>query len=154
MGHSWISIAALGTFLFTCLFALAKGSAAEKLGAAWVLVIDLASDAAIALSYPNPPQIVLFGLDFLLAAGLLALAIRYSSLWLGIAMLLQATALCAHALRLTGDGPNALTWMILNNVISELMLVCIVIATAISWRARHKPPAPPQFILVNDAPAQ
>lgn len=153
MGHSWISIAALGTFVFTCLFAWLKGSPAEKLGATLVLLLDLVGDAAIALTYPNPPQIVLFGLDFLLAVGLLALAIRYSSLWLGMAMLLQAIALCAHAFRLTGDGLSAVPWMILNNAISELMLVCIVIATAISWRARIKPPAPPAFTFLGDAPA-
>jgi hypothetical protein len=153
MGHSWISIAALGTLVLTCLFAWFRGAAAERWGATWVLAMYVASDIAIGLTYPHVPQMILFSLDFLLAAGLLILAIRYSSLWLGTAMLLQSIALCAHAFRLAGEGLRALQWMILNNVISELMLVCIVIATAISWRARQKPAAAPAFTFIGDAPA-
>ena len=155
MGHSWISIAGWAVIAFTCVFAWMRGAAAERWGSLWVLVMDLASDAAIAFTYPRPPEMILFSLDFLLATGLLVLAVRYSSLWLGIAMLLQAVALCAHAFRLVGEGLETVSWIVLNNVLSELMLVCIMIATAISWRRRRKPPAPPRpaFEYIGDASA-
>ena len=136
MGHSWVSELGFATFTFALIFALAKGSSSERLGVLWVLAVDLISDAVMAVTFPHAPQLVLFGLDFLLAAGLLALAVRFVSLWMGMAMLLQSIALCAHAYVLDGEGPPPIQWMILNNIISELLLACIIVATAASWRSR------------------
>ena len=90
------------------------------------------------MSYPHAPQTLLFALDFALAVGLLLIALRYGSLWLGSAMLIQAIALCAHSLVFSGDGPAPAEWMILNNVLSLLVLACIVASTAASWRARWR----------------
>ena len=96
----------------------------------------------MAVSFPSVPQYWLFGLDFALATGLLLVALRYTSIWLGTAMLLQSIALCAHAYVLGGEGPTPKQWMILNNVVSNVMVVCIVIATALTWRDRKRATGP------------
>ena len=143
VGHSWISITGWVLLALTCAFAWAKGALPERLGAAWVLGIDLASDLAMAMTFPHTPELVLFAFDLILALGLLALAFRFNSLWLGLAMLLQSVALFAHALVLGEDGLSAYCWMIANDVISQLMLGCIVAATIASWRASAKTPSGP-----------
>ena len=135
MGHSWISIVGWVLLALTCTFAWAKGALPERLGAAWVLSIDVASDIAMAVTFPHTPELVLFAFDMILALGLLALAFRFSSLRLGLAMMLQSFALFAHALVLGDDRLSAYYWMITNDVISQLMLGCLIAATVASWLA-------------------
>ena len=137
--------------MLTCAFAWLKGAWPERLGSSWVLAMYLASDLAMAISFPDTPQLMLFSLDFLLALGLLALTVRFSSLWLGLAMLLQSLALLEHALILGGGGLSPIRWSVMNDVISLLMLMCIVAATIISWRGRGKKPPRPAFSYVGDA---
>ncbi len=149
MGHSWISIAGWLFLGLTCVFAWVKGSVAEKLAAGLLLFINVASDSVIALTYPHSPQVVMFSLDLLLATGLLALAFRYSSLWLGAAMILQSIALLSHGVRLSYEGVDTYTWMVLNNLITQAMQGCLVAATILSWRARRRP-KPPAFQFVAD----
>lgn len=149
MAHSWVSMAGWLTLASTVGFAWWKGSAAERWGASWVLTMYVASDLAMAVTYPIVPQIPLFFLDFLLAAGLLVLAIRYSSLWLGAAMLLQSVALLEHGLILGGAGLRPYYWMMLNNAISQLMQLCIIIASVISWRRRTQKPPLPAFEMIG-----
>ena len=137
MGHSWISIFGWAMIGVSLTMSWWKGSWAERYGALLLLFSNVSSDVAMALAFPHTPQMLLFIIDFLLAVGLLALALRFSSLWLGLAMLLQSIALFAHAYVFGGDGLDELHWMIINNVISALMLGCIIVATMASWRARH-----------------
>ena len=152
MGHSWVSVAGWAILGLTCVFAWVKGATPERLGATWLLLLNLAGDAVIAVTYPHAPQVVMFSLDLLLALGLLALAVRYSSLWLGAAMILQSMALLAHAIRLGQEGVDTYTWMIFNDLITQAMQACLVAATALSWRARRRPAAP-MFHFVPDAPS-
>lgn len=150
MGHSWVSIAGWATLGFTCLFAWVKGNTPEKLGAGWLLAFNLAGDVVMAVTYPHTPQVVMFLLDLLYAVGFLVLALRYSSMWLGAAMILQSIALLAHGVRLSDEGVDTYTWMVLNNLITQAMQGCLVAATALSWRARGKAKAPPPFTFVPD----
>ena len=91
----------------------------------------------------------MFSLDMLLGIGFLAIAFRYSSLWLGGAMILQSLALLVHGARLSYEGVDTYTWMVLNNLISLAMLVCIMTASFLSSRSRRKP-KPPTFQFVAD----
>ena len=125
--------------MLTCLFTWTKGGRAEKIGSAWFLGLSLLGDLIIAVSYPHPSQVTLFSLDLLYAVVLLVLALRYGSLWLGAAMILQSLALVAHGVRLSYEGVDTYTWMVLNNLLAEAMKGCLVGATILSWRAQRKP---------------
>ena len=151
MGHSWISITGWLTLAITCFFAWTKGAKPEKIAAALILALSLASDLVIATSYPHPSELILFSIDFLFAGSLLVLALRYSSLWLGAAMTLQSLALLAHGVRFSYEGVDTYTWMVFNNVIAEAMKGCLVGATILSWRARRKPKAPAFHFVADPA---
>jgi hypothetical protein len=152
MGHSWISIAGWVILALTCLFAWIKGALPEKLGASWLLALNMSGDAVMAATYPHTPQVTMFSLDLILALGLLLLAIRYTSLWLGAAMILQSIALLGHGIRLGHEGPDTYTWMVINDLITQAMQGCLVAATAMSWWSRRKPKAPPIYY-VAETPA-
>lgn len=138
--HSDWPIAAL-EFLFElscCLFAILKGGSAERAGALLVVICYAAIEAAVALSWPHFPVFVAFVFDFILALGLLVIAFRYGSIWLGFAMLLQSANLCSQALAFTGDGLGHRQEVILNNVLSLLMGASIAVGAFLSWRKRRR----------------
>ena len=78
----------------------------------------------------------MFVIDFALAFCLLFVALRYSSLWLGGAMLLQSVALCLQAFDFAGEGPSSLVHVMANNGISYAMLGCLLAGLAASWRTK------------------
>ena len=77
-------------------------------------------------------------MDFALAVGLLVVALRYTSLWLGGAMLVQSLNLCLESIWLDGDSYDYQIQDILNNVLTVAMMFCIFAGTAASWRRRIK----------------
>ena len=120
----------------TCAFAMIKGGAAERLGSVAILASYMGDNVAIALDLGKFPLFWIFASDFALAMGLLIIAVRYTSLWLGGAMLLQSIALCSYGLAVTGDGLQNRSYIALNNILSFLMLACILAGTVASWRKR------------------
>ncbi len=124
--------------LAVCAFAWLKGAPAERYGSLLILALNVLADIALALAYPRFPGLILASLDFTLAGGLLLLAVRYSSVWLGLAMLLQSVSLCSHAFLFDGFGLGPAQRVELNNGVSYMMLVCMVVASTISWRSRSK----------------
>ena len=124
--------------LAVCAFAWLKGAPAERYGSLLILALNLLADFALALTYPRFPGLILALLDFTLSAGLIILAVRYSSVWLGLAMLLQSVSLCSHAFLFDGFGLGPTQRVELNNGVSYLMLVCMVVASTISWHSRSK----------------
>ena len=138
--------------LFVCCgLALWKGGPAERSGAILILVTWLGSTViqAIAKAYILP--IVFLASDALLAAGLLLLAIRYSNLWMGAAMLLQAIGLSLHAAYFAADksdlGPYAV-WLYVagKNFASVAMLLVILSAAIVAWRKRSRQVAASQAV--------
>ncbi len=77
-------------------------------------------------------------IDFALASSLLFIALRYSNLWLGGAMLLQSVALCLQAFDFVGDGPSTALHYAVNDAISYTMLTCLIAGLVGSWRARER----------------
>ena len=132
----WIAQPAF--LILTVAFAFYKGQASDKLGAALILSVYVLADILLAASFPHFPTLLMMSLDFGLAVGLLAVALKYSSIWLGIAMLLQSIALASHAFRLEGIGLMVRQEVILNNAISNLMLGCILAGTVASSRTLHR----------------
>lgn len=124
-----------------CGLALCKGGPAERSGAVMILVTWLGSTVIQALAKAYILPIVFLTSDAVLAAGLLFLAIRFSSLWLGAAMLLQAIGLSLHAAYFAAekaDLDHHTLWLYIagKNLSSFAMLLVILLAGLVAWRKR------------------
>lgn len=126
------------TLVGTCLFAWAKGGSGERAGAAAVAVAWIGSLAVQALLPRGIHAIPLLLFDVALAAALLIIAIRYSSLWLGAAMLLQGFVLAVHAEALSDSDTRNMTYVVVLNLASYVMLLAIIASTAGAWIKRNK----------------
>lgn len=95
-------------------------------------------EATVLATLPHFPVFVAFGFDFAIAIGLLIIAFRYGSIWLGFAMLLQSANLCSQALGFSGEGLSHYDFVVLNNVLSLLMGLSIATGAFLSWRRRRR----------------
>jgi hypothetical protein len=126
-----------------CVFAWWKGGPAERLGTAMLAISWVGADLARGLSAEYIPTLVILGSDVLLAAGFLYVAVRYSSLWLGAAMILQAAAFALHATQLSSadSGPRwhgFILYLLLDNVRSYAVLISLIGGTAAAMIKRHR----------------
>ncbi|WP_419319944.1 hypothetical protein ACN2C7_03755 [Caulobacter sp. ErkDOM-E] len=118
--------------------AFLKGGLAERFGALLVL-ISAAVAMAIHVLAPRDLQPTLLLMDeAFLALGFLLLALRYTSVWLGGAMILQAVQFSLHAYYLVGELPRNRTYAIINNVDTIGVLACILVGTLLAWRKRTR----------------
>ncbi|HEY4029561.1 MAG TPA: hypothetical protein VGM25_04415 [Caulobacteraceae bacterium] len=130
--------------LFVCCgLALWKGGSAERSGGVMILVTWIGSTVIQAMAKAYVVPIVFLASDAVLAAGLLFLAIRFSSLWLGAAMLLQAIGLSLHAAYFAADKTDInvyALWLYIagKNAASYTMLLVILAATLASMRRRRR----------------
>ena len=130
--------------LFVCCgLALWKGGPAERSGAVMILVTWLGSAVVQAMAKAYILPIVFLASDAVLAAGLLFLAIRLSSLWLGAAMLLQAIGLSLHAAYFAAEKADLdrhTLWLYVagKNLSSFAMLLVILGAGLVAWRKRSR----------------
>ena len=138
MGHTVYSQLGALLLLACCALAWWRGGAAERWGAGVILATNILADVFLVASYPSYPYFAEFMPDLALALGLLVIAIRFSSLWLGSAIMLQGAGLALYGLRtLSGNARDAhyIHWM---NMLSSLMLMSIVAGTIASWRRRSR----------------
>lgn len=135
---SWHLLAQLevAVVMSCCVFGLVKGGAPDRLGAFLILFFYMADEVAFVTAGHHFPMSMIFLGDFVLAICLLIVAIRYSSLWLGCAMLLQSVDLCSQGLAFGGDGLDLQSQLWLNNGISLLMVTCVAAGAASSWSQR------------------
>ena len=129
--------------LFLCCgFALWKGGPAERIGGLMVGASWLGADIAWALSGQPAPAILLFVSDGLISMGLLYIAIRYSSIWLGAAMLFRAVEFALHAIQMTDadiprwHGMNLYLWA--NNSLNHLVLWTLAGGTIATMSKRRR----------------
>lgn len=110
------------------------GGPAERWGAILNSLLSLVVMVAqIATHTARPPIAFLFG-DFLLATGFLILALRYSNIWLGVAMLLQSAELTLNAVTLSaGRQPSELDALV-TNLISLAVVATILGGAWANWR--------------------
>ena len=121
-----------------CVFAIVMGGAAERLGAICIIAANAVAEFVMLVSNWRYSASSIFVIDFILAICLLLVAIRFGSLWLGAAMILQGIALCAHALIQMGDEIPARIHLYLNNSLTYLMLGCIMLGTLANIRRRRR----------------
>ena len=133
----------LAAFLIFTL-ALAKGGASERWGAALMIgdwafsMFALKALGTVANGMSIVPTMPTLVLDFLFAAGLLGLALRYGKLWLGSAMILQSFMLAFHAVALSEDAPGFLIYVAAINIVTCLLLLSLLIGVAGAWRLRSR----------------
>lgn len=124
--------------LGVCLLAWRLGGEAERRGAALWLVMSL----VIALVAIFPDKMVQKSyyllIDGLFGAGLLVLALRYTTAWLGIAVLLQAVQFSLHAYYLVAGKLYDNLYARVNNLVSLGVLLCLVTGTLLAWRKRRR----------------
>lgn len=137
-----------------CGLAWAKGGSAEReaaglIGLAWA--ISILAQIFCTRAWLNHAMVVepylIAGVDALVGAGFLVLALRHSTRWLGVAVLIQASALALHAAFLTGDGLNGPTYVARINALGGVLLLVLLGATGAAWMQRRRggrSPPPPQ----------
>ena len=122
-----------------CILAIWKGGPAERaggilIGGAWlasllVYPIVNAGGSPYATYAPYLPVAI----DGVVAVGLLGLALRYSSAWLGVAVFLQAAELALHAAFLIGDGSGARAYIARVNILGSALILLLLFATVRVW---------------------
>lgn len=116
--------------------AIAKGRAPERYGATW-MILNAALVAASEFVVPRSSKAIAYLiLDAVCATGFLVLAIRYLSRWLGIAMLLSALIFAMQAYYMVTERAPDLVFHALNNSVTGVIAVSLLIATVATWRAR------------------
>jgi hypothetical protein len=131
------------SFALTTLYAWLKGGFAERAGATLNLICALAAAAADALVGESNTAIPLLLIDLALAFGFLVIAMRFASIWLGAAMLLQAVQFCLHAFYMVVERPRDLLFDEINNIDTIGILIALLVATSLTWRKTAKArPAP------------
>lgn len=122
-----------------CAVAFWKGDAAARIAS----VLNLFNAAAlpflrIIIGYHTGEVLQLMS-DFIAAVGFLLLAVRFASVWLGTAMLLQSAQFSLHAFYLVTERPHDLLHAWINNTNQWLIYLCILIgvALAVHHRIQH-----------------
>ncbi len=122
--------------LAVLVFAWWRGGSAERYGATLKIATSLVALSVHHLLNQETISVALLVADGVLAIGFLILAIRYSSLWIGAAMLLQAGQFSLHAYYLVSALERDRLYAVANNLITLAILLCILAGTVIAWRAR------------------
>ncbi|OYX73670.1 MAG: hypothetical protein B7Y81_02000 [Caulobacter sp. 32-67-35] len=118
--------------------AFSKGGAPERLGALAMFLAAVAAFVVNAFAPAGVRPILLLADEGLLGIVFLLLALRYTSPWLGVAMILQAIQFSLHAYYLVGQIPHDRTYAMINNLDSLGVLLCILIGTLLAWRKRMR----------------
>ena len=126
----WLAVTA------TFVFAIWKGGVAERYAATLVVVGALFAFAIGRLLDDEWRTLALLGAEFLLAMGFLVLAVRFASLWLGGAMLLQAVQFSLHAWYMLGERKPDMFHVLVNNLDTAGILLCIIFGTMTAMRRR------------------
>lgn len=111
-----------------------RGGPAERIGALIVFVSAVVAMGIHQFAPEDLKHLLLLADEAFVAAGFLALALRYMSLWLGGAMILQAVQFSLHAYYLVSELPHDRRYAIINNIDSLGVLACILLGTLIAWR--------------------
>jgi len=126
-------------FLLLCiagvaLFALWKGGWPERFGAGSNLLVALLVFILQRWVPAGDLGLGMLVLDGFLGLIFLGLAIRFTSLWLGGAMLLQAVQFSLHAFYYVTGREFDLLFKVVNNLVSWGVLAVILAGVVVTWR--------------------
>lgn len=124
-----------GVVIGSCAFALWRGGTPERIGAALVLAVALIAGLVDWLIQDPARSLTTLVLDAVLALGFLAVALRYTSLWLGGAMLFQSVQFSLHGFYFLTDRPRDLLHFTINNLDTLGIMACLVLGALASRRA-------------------
>lgn len=126
----------LAVIFSVCIFAIVKGGPAER-NAGLIFAAATIGVELIHFTLPRETQGgLLLAMDGFVAVGFLLLALRYASVWLGAAMLLQGVQFSLHAYYFVVGGQRGNTYAMINNIDSAGVLLCLVVGTIMAWRKR------------------
>lgn len=118
--------------------ALWKGGPAERTGSAVILLIMLAGRLIGTVVPEHILPILRLAEDGLTAVGLLVVALRYASLWIGGAMLLYAGLFTLHSAYFVLDKSVDPFFKTCNNLAFLGVSICLAVGTFVSWRQRSR----------------
>lgn len=129
----------LGLVIVSVAFAWWKGGAPERIGALFNGVICLAVPMVQLAMHESMHTLPILVADGVLAMGFLILAIRYATLWLGAAMILQAIGFTMHSALMLGviQHPEYFYYAAMN-AMSAGVLLSIIVGTAYAWVVRRR----------------
>ena len=119
-----------------CLVALWQGEIPERVAASLLIVsVVLITVVSKFVAIPNFPLVELIT-DAVAAVGFLVLTLRYGNLWLGATMLFCAAQFALHSFYLVTERPHDLFHVIVNNIDTIGMVLCMAVGTALAVRRR------------------
>jgi hypothetical protein len=120
-----------------CFGAWRWGARPERSGAALVLAIFVGFVLASLIRDKDLVRGAYLALDGVLALGLLLLALRHATRWLGVAVLLQGIQFSLHAYYLVAERRYDNLYILVNNLVSLGVLICLLTSVVLAWRARR-----------------
>lgn len=143
MLHSLYTQISIVLLFLSCGFAIWKGQQAERAGAILILATWLVTLAGAFGAQNQLPAVTFLVSDGILAGGLLILALRFSSWWMGAAMLLQAASLSFHAAYFAADKSDLnhaslYLYVLGKNLSSVAMLIVLASATVAGMLKRRR----------------
>lgn len=132
------------TMLLLCLavlvFAWLKGENPERAGSSLMVGVTIAITIFQALTASRFGPLPILIADGIVATGFLLLAVRYASLWLAAAMVLQGAVFLLHASVLMEIVPEShfYYYYAIMNLATFLVIVSIAAGTAAAWRRRRR----------------
>ena len=121
----------------TLCFAWWQGGAAERYSAAAIGLTWIAGLLGQAFTGEDVPALTILLADWALAIGLLALALRYRSSWLGFGLMVQGASMTLHAMYFQEPGRHPDYYLIGIDGLSLAMLVLLVVGTILAMRSRR-----------------
>jgi hypothetical protein len=120
-----------------------KGGKAERYGAAVYGACWTAVELLI-IPFDSHSAVYLYGVyiaDFIIAVGFLLIALRFSNLWIAIAMIAQGFSAAAHAYRLDDSETMIFyqgipVWRVVINLTSFVVMAALLFGSLSSWWAR------------------
>jgi hypothetical protein len=136
MFHSFYSQLSIVALVLCCGFAIWKGGLAERAGALLIATTWIVTLVASAATQSYMPATAFLTSDAIMAIGLLFLAVRYSSWWMGVAMLVQAAVLSFHAAYFGADqteiSKKVLHFYVMGKNLASIGLLVIILAATVA----------------------
>lgn len=139
MSGNVVAYSSLILALAVCGFAMWKGDMPVRLGGLAVICCWIAAVSAQVTFGARAPTIPVLIADGVLATAFLILALRYASVWLGGAMMLQSASFAVHAEHLSSSALSAANYVLAVNGLGYAVLLTLFCATVAQWRRRANP---------------